>query len=113
MLTIKKIINFLRDQWLAVAIVALLVFMQVQSDMHVRFYQSIIKDLEEQIENYKKSDKQLQHKIDSLSSLEKDVIKEIQTIKEKEYVQIKVVDSMPISELQQFFSDRYPSGNSN
>jgi hypothetical protein len=113
MLIIKKIVDFLRDQWLAVAIIALLIFMQVQSDMHVKFYQNIIKDLEKQIEEYKESDKQLQYKIDSLSSLEKDVIKEIQTIKEKEYVQIKVVDSMPISELQQFFSDRYPSGNSN
>ncbi len=113
MLIINKVWNFLRDQWLAITIVALLVFMQVQSDMHVKFYQKVIEDLENQIEEYKKSDDQLKHKIDSLSSLEKEVVKEIQTIKEKEYVQIKVVDSMPISELQQFFSDRYPSGNSN
>ena len=113
MLTIKKIWDFIKEQWLAFAIIMLLIFMQVQADAEIAIYQEALKKLELEIEQYKKSDEQLKHKVDSLSSLEKQVIKEIQTIKEKEYVQIKVVDSMPISELQQFFSDRYPSGNSN
>ena len=113
MLTVIKVWNFLKDQWLALGIIILLVFLQIQSDAKVVLYQDALKKLQLEIEEYKKSDAELKHIIDSLSSLEKDVVKEIQTIKEKEYVQIKVVDSMPISELQQFFSDRYPSGNSN
>ncbi len=113
MLTINKIWTFLKDQWLTLGIIILLVFMQVQSDAQIALYKEALEKLELQIEQYKESDKQLKHAIDSLSSLEKDVVKEIQTIKEKEYVQIKVVDSMRISELQQFFSDRYPSSNTN
>ena len=68
-----------------------------------------IQRINNQIEIYKEKDRQLQKKIDSLSTADAVVVKEIQTIKEKEYVQIKVVDSMPISELQEFFTDRYPS----
>jgi septal ring factor EnvC (AmiA/AmiB activator) len=113
MLTINKIWTFLKEQWLTCVIIIVLVFMQVQADAKVAIYKEALKQLEVKIEQYKKSDEKLRHKIDSLSSLEKEVIREIKTIKEKEYVQIKVVDSLPISELQQFFTDRYPSGNPN
>jgi len=113
MLIIKQIWDFLRDQWLALGIIILLIFIQIHSDAEIAIYQKVIEKLEIEIEQYKKTDKELKYMIDSLSSIERDVVKEIQTIKEKEYVQIKVVDSMPISELQQFFTDRYPSGNSN
>jgi len=113
MLIIKQIWDFLRDQWLALGIIILLIFIQIHSDAKIDIYQKVIEKLEIEIEQYKKTDKELKYMIDSLSSIERDVVKEIQTIKEKEYVQIKVVDSMPISELQQFFTDRYPSGNSN
>lgn len=113
MLTINKIWTFLKEQWLTCVIIIVLVFMQVQADAKVAIYKEALKHLELKIEQYKKSDEELRYKIDSLSSLEKEVIREIETIKEKEYVQIKVVNSLPISELQQFFTDRYPSGDSN
>ena len=113
MLTINKIWTFLKEQWLTCVIIIVLVFMQVQTDAKVAIYKEALKHLELKIEQYKKSDEELRYKIDSLSFLEKEVIREIETIKEKEYVQIKVVDSLPISELQQFFTDRYPSGDPN
>ena len=46
--------------------------------------------------------------IDSLSKIDTVIVNKIKTIKQKEYVQIKVIDSLPISGLQKFFSDRYP-----
>jgi|31_taG_2_1085359.scaffolds.fasta_scaffold01736_7 hypothetical protein len=113
MLIIKKIWDFLKDQWFSLVIILVLVFLQLQSDAQLVVYENTLKELREEIKTYKQSDETLRQRIDSLSSLEKEVIKEIQTIKETEYVQIKVVDSMPISELQQFFTDRYPSSNSN
>lgn len=113
MLVISKIWTFVKKQWFAFFIIILLIFMQIQADAKVAIYEETLKQLQVKIEQYKKSDEKLKHKVDSLSSLEKDVIREIQTIKEKEYVQIKVVDSMHISELQQFFTDRYPSSSSN
>ena len=108
-----RIINFLKDQWFAIVIIAILVFMQVQSDQRVAIYEEKLIELRKEIECYKLKDEQLKYKIDSLSSLDKEVVEKIKIIKQKEYVQIKMVDSIPVSELQQFFTDRYSKGNPN
>lgn len=108
-----KIINFLKDQWFALIIIAVLIFMQIESDQRASIYQDKLVELKKKIEYYKAKDEQLKHKIDSLSSLDKEVVERIKIIKQKEYVQIKMVDSIPVSELQQFFTDRYSEGNSN
>jgi cell division protein FtsB len=100
-------IKFLKNQWFSILIILLLVIIQVSSDKQIVAYKERLRKLELQIEAYEKSDAILRQKVDSLSSLEKEVIKEIETIKEKEYVQVKVVDSIPVSKLQQFFTDRY------
>jgi len=108
-----RIINFLRDQWFAIVIIAILVFMQVESDQRVAIYEEQLIELRKEIEFYKVKDEQLKYKIDSLSSLDKEVVEKIKIIKQKEYVQVKMVDSIPVSELQKFFTDRYSEGNSN
>lgn len=100
-------IKFIREQWFGFLIIAVLVFMQINSSKELQQYREQIKQLEKQIEHYQHLDELSKKKIDSLSSLEQEVITEIQTIKEKEYVQIKVVDSLPVSDLQQFFTERY------
>jgi len=108
-----RIINFLRDQWFAIVIIAILVFMQMESDQRVAIYEEQLIELRKEIEFYKVKDEQLKYKIDSLSSLDKEVVEKIKIIKQKEYVQVKMVDSIPVSELQKFFTDRYSEGNSN
>jgi len=108
-----KIINFLKDQWFALVIIAVLIFMQIESNQRASIYQDKLIELRKKIEYYKVKDDQLKHKIDSLSSLDKEGVERIKIIKQKEYVQIKMVDSIPVSELQQFFTDRYSEGNSN
>jgi hypothetical protein len=100
-------IKFIRDQWFGFLVIAVLVFMQINSSMEMQLYKEQIKKLEKQVEHYQNIDELNKKKIDSLSSLEQEVITQIETIKEKEYVQIKVVDSLPISKLQQFFTERY------
>ena len=46
-------------------------------------------------------------KIDSLSNIEQKVVKEIEVIFKNQKDEINKVDTMPISELQQFFTNRY------
>ena len=99
--------QFIRKQWFGFLILGVLVFMQFNSSIEMQLYKEQIKQLEKQIEHYVELDELNKKKIDSLSSLEQEVITEIETIKEKEYVQIKVVDSLPVSKLQQFFTERY------
>lgn len=108
-----KLIKFFSKQWFGVLLIIVLILIQINSDQQISTYKQQLKDLRIKIDKYELLQEEFNFKIDSLSSLEKEVVKEIQTIKEKEYVQVKVVDSMPISELQKFFSDRYPSDNSN
>jgi len=100
-------INFFKNQWLSLAIIFLLIFMQIKSDESIAQYEIQLNELQEKLDYYKANDLKLKYSIDSLSTLDKEVIEKIRVIKEKEYVQVKVVDSMPISKLQQFFTDRY------
>jgi len=76
-------------------------------------YEEKLQEINEQIKIYEEKDELLRIKIDSLSNVDVKVVEKIRTIKEKEYVQLKVVDSMPVSELQEFFTARYPSSNPN
>ena len=108
-----KIVNFFKRQWFSLIIIAILLFMQVEGDKRVAIYEDELIELRKEIERYKVKDKQLKYKIDSLSSLDKEVVEKIKIIKQKEYVQIKMVDSIPVSELQQFFTDRYSEDNPN
>ena len=93
MITVLKWIKY---QWFGVLIIIVLLFLQYKASQEIELYKLKLKEIDKQIEVYKIKDEQLQR-----------------TIKEKEYVQLKVVDSMPISELQEFFTDRYSGSNSN
>jgi hypothetical protein len=87
--------------------------MQMESDKTVAIYETQLVELKKELELYKIKDRNLIKKIDSLSSIDKEIVEKIKIIKQKEYVQVKMVDSIPVSELQQFFTDRYSSSNSN
>jgi hypothetical protein len=100
-------INFFKNQWFSLVIIFLLIFMQIKSDESIAQYEIQLDELQEKLDYYKANDLKLKYSIDSLSTLDKEVIEKIRVIKEKEYVQVKVVDSMSISKLQQFFTDRY------
>jgi intein/homing endonuclease len=100
--------KLLKDNWFTILIVAVLVYILIESDLKIKRLIEKKKELELVIEKAKVKEQLLLITIDSLNSIEFDVIKEIETIKEKEYVQIKVVDSIPVSKLQDFFTEQYP-----
>ncbi len=109
-----RVLNFIKNQWFGVLIIFVLILLNIQSQREISLYEEKLQEINEQIKIYEEKDELLRIKIDSLSNADVKVVEKIRTIKEKEYVQLKVVDSMPVSELQEFFTDRYPtSSNSN
>ena len=109
-----RVLNFIKNQWFGVLIILVLLFLNLQSQREISLYEEKLQEINDQIEIYEERDELLRIKIDSLSNVDEKVVEKIRTIKEKEYLQLKVVDDMPISELQDFFTERYPTGsNSN
>ena len=109
-----RVLNFIKNQWFGVLIILVLLFLHYQASQEVELYKLKLEEINKQIKIYEEKDELLRIKIDSLSNVDENVVEKIRTIKEKEYVQLKVVDDMPISELQDFFTERYPTGsNSN
>ena len=109
-----RVLNFIKNQWFGVLIIIVLLFLNLQSQREISLYEEQLQEINDQIEIYEERDELLRIKIDSLSNVDEKVVEKIRTIKEKEYVQLKVVDAMLVSDLQEFFTDRYPTGsNSN
>ena len=107
-----RVLNFLKNQWFGLLIIIVLLFLNLQSQKEISLYEEQLQEINEQIKIYEEKDELLRIKIDSLSNVDEKVVEKIRTIKEKEYVQLKVVDAMLVSDLQEFFTERYPTGSS-
>jgi hypothetical protein len=102
-----KVLSFFKQQWLGSALIIIwllsIVLYQNDRDQLVKESETLktkIESLEKKAATYRKEEAELK-KIDTI------IVDRIKKIKEKEYVQIKVIDSLPISGLQKFFTDRY------
>lgn len=101
------IIKFIKQQWFGSVLIILWILSVVlyQNDRNQlieesKVLENKIEDLEKKSDNYKKELERIR-KVDTI------IVDRIKKIKEKEYVQIKVIDSLTISGLQEFFTDRY------
>ena len=103
-----KVLNYLREQYLAVIITVIWIFFTLHSQQKNSVLLEQTKNLEIQILELEKKDHASAKIIDSLSKIDTLIVNRIKIIKQKEYVQIKVIDSLPVSGLQKYFSDRYP-----
>lgn len=102
------ILNYLRDQYLAVVIIVMWILFMLHNQNKNSILVEQVKELERGIVILKERDHESSRIIDSLSKVDTLIVNRIKTIKEKEYVQIRIVDSLPVSGLQQYFSDNYP-----
>ena len=105
--------KFLEKHWFSILLIGVLCFVLFKS-------QSKINELEEEAIKIEKENELLELKVDeslerikALSEQDTIYLDSIITIKEKLYVKIKTVDTMSISELQSFFTERYPENSSN
>lgn len=104
---LNKFLDSLEKQWLAVVIAAVWLFSYTVSQEKNSNLIQQTKELETKVIELEKKDDEYVKTIDSLSKIDTVIVNKIKTIKQKEYVQVKVIDSLPISGLQKFFSDRY------
>lgn len=100
--------NYLKNQWLAVIITAVWICFIIYSQNRNNTLIEQTKTLENKILVLQEKDRRSTKIIDSLSRVDTIIVTRIKTIKQKEYVQIKIIDSLPVSGLQQYFSDHYP-----
>lgn len=105
---LAKFLDSLEKQWLAIVVAALWLFTYTANQEKNNALLEQTKNLEIQILDLEKKDHASAKIIDSLSKVDTVIVNKIKTIKQKEYVQVKVIDSLPISGLQKYFSDRYP-----
>lgn len=105
---LAKFIDSLEKQWLAIVIAALWLFSYTANQEKNNALLEQTKLLEVKITELEKKDDESAKIIDSLSKIDTVIVNKIKTIKQKEYVQVKVIDSLPVSGLQKYFSDRYP-----
>lgn len=100
-------VNYLKEQYLAVIILVLWLFFTLHNQQKTAVLLEQTKKLEREILVLNEKDHESSRIIDSLSRVDTLIVNRIKIIKQKEYVQIKIIDSLPISGLQQYFSDNY------
>ena len=101
MINIFTVINFIKNQWLGsiVILIWLLTLLIPNKDVSVDKVKTEVKI------------KEKQYIIDTLYKNNTSIITKIKYIKQKEYDTIKIIDTIPISELQKYFSSRYVKGD--
>ena len=105
---LSKFLDSLERQWLSIIIAALWLFTYTASQEKNNTLLEQTKYLEVKVLELEKKDHKSAKIIDSLSKVDTVIVNRIKTIKQKEYVQIRIIDSLPVSGLQQYFTDRYP-----
>jgi len=102
-----KVLDYLKEQYLAVIITVIWLFFTLHAqEKNARLIEQT-KTLEAKILVLEEKDHESSRIIDSLSRVDTLIVNRIKIIKQKEYVQIRIVDSLPVSGLQRYFSDRY------
>lgn len=104
---LNKFLDSLEKQWLAIIVAALWLFTYTASQEKNALLLEQTKYLEVKVLELEKKDHKSAKIIDSLSKIDTVIVNRIKTIKQKEYVQIRIIDSLPVSGLQKYFTDRY------
>lgn len=99
--------NFIKNQWLAGVIIIIWIIASLHSNMNNDKLLDEANHLKVEVDSLQEISAKKAKQIDSLSKVDTIIVDKIKTIKEKEYVEKRIIDSLPISGLQQFFTDRY------
>ena len=101
------IFNSLKNQWLGFVVIFFMVLFWVSSDNEIKRLEDKAKEMQLVIKDLEEKDHATALLIDSLSKQDTVLLTKIKLIKEKEYETIRIIDSMPISGLQKYFTGRY------
>jgi hypothetical protein len=108
MVDLYKLYKFFKEQWLGsiliiVWLISVFIYQHKKNELLEKAYvlEAKIKELE------KKASAELKS-VDSLKTIDTIIVTRIRIIKQKEYEKIRIIDSLPISGLQSYFTERYP-----
>jgi predicted histidine transporter YuiF (NhaC family) len=108
MVDLYKLYKFFKEQWLSgiliiVWLISALVYQYKKNELLNKAYilEAKVKELE------KKANTELKN-VDSLKTIDTLIVTRIKIIKQKEYEEIRIIDSLPVSGLQSYFTKRYP-----
>ena len=99
--------KLIKNQWLAGVIIIIWIIASLHSSIHNDKLLDEANHLKMEVDSLQDVSAEKAKQIDSLSKVDTVIVDKIKTIKETEYVEKRIIDSLPVSGLQQFFTDRY------
>lgn len=108
MVDLYKVYKFLKEQWLGTILIILwlISIFMYQNKKNELLNKAYI--LESKLKQLEKKAKIELKDVDSLKTIDTIIVTRIKIIKQKEYEKIRIIDSLPISGLQSYFTERYP-----
>ena len=108
MVDLYSVYKFFKEQWLGsiliiVWLISVFIYQDKKNELINKAYllETRIKELESKAKIELKD-------VDSLKTIDTTIVTRIKIIKQKEYEKIRIIDSLPISGLQSYFTERYP-----
>ena len=108
MVDLYSVYKFFKEQWLGgiliiVWLISVFIYQDKKNELLNKAYllETRIKELESKAKIELKD-------IDSLKTIDTIIVTRIKIIKQKEYEKIRIIDSLPVSGLQSYFTERYP-----
>jgi hypothetical protein len=108
MVNLYKLYKFFKEQWLGAILIIIwlistLIYQHKKTELLNKAYilEAKFKELEQKAKIELKS-------VDSLKTIDTLIVTRIKIIKQKEYEKIRIIDSLPVSGLQSYFTERYP-----
>lgn len=108
MIDLYKISKFIKSQWLAFVLLFIWILSVIMYNHKKELLINETKILDVKINKLNSDISKYKIVIDSLKIVDTVIVTKIKTIKQKEYEKIRVIDSLPISGLQSYFTERYP-----
>lgn len=105
---IFKLIDFIKYQWFGFILIVAFIIYSIFNTIDTNKYKeerAVFDNKIDSLELIAKNNKKL---IDSLKQIDGVYVEKIKVIKQKEYEKIYIIDSLPTSELQSYFTERYP-----
>jgi len=108
MIDLHGIYKFLKKQWLGTVLIiiwliSIFIHQSKKNDLNEKAYK-----LESKIKQLEKNALVNLKAVVELKTIDTLILTKIKIIKQKEYEEIHVIDSLPISGLQSYFTERYP-----
>jgi hypothetical protein len=107
-LVMFRISNFIKSQWLGIVLLIVFIMYSISSTLKTNKYIEEREKFKIKISSLELLANENKKLIDSLKRIDGVYVEKIKIIKQKEYEQIRIIDSLPASELQSYFSERYP-----